>query len=149
MNELQTTKIAIAIAPAAIVDNAAFSSNVIDLQDFEGSDYIEFVCTLGATDIALTTLKVMESDIKTNATTLGGVPVLVMDTAAKPGATDDNSVCVIGINLRNKRSRYLQLQATMGDGVAGGFLTALAIGRRMHNASSNAADRGLLSVDYG
>jgi hypothetical protein len=149
MNELQTTKIAIAIAPAAIVDNAAFPSNVIDTQDFQGADYIEFVCTLGATDIALTTLKVMESDIKTDATTLGGVPALVVDTAAKPGATDDNSVLVIGVNLKNKRSRYLQLQATIGNGTLGGFFTALAVGRRTHNASSNAADRGLLSADYG
>jgi len=149
MNELQTTKIALAIAPAAIVDNAAFTSNVIDLNDFEGADYIEFVGALGATDAALTTLKIMESDIKTNATTLGGVPVLVKDTASKPGALDDNKVFAVGINLKNKRQRYLQLQATIANGVAGGFLTALAIGRRLHNTSSNAADRGLLSADYG
>ena len=42
-NELQTTKVTGAILPAAVVDDAAFTSQVIDKLDFPGADYIEFV----------------------------------------------------------------------------------------------------------
>ena len=148
MNELQTTKVFNAIAPTAIKDNAAFVSTVIDKADLHGADYLEFIAALGATDIAMATLKVMESDTLTNATTLGGSPVLVKDSTTKPSATDDGKVAVFGIDLRKSRLRYLQLQATAGDGSAGTFLSAIAIARRSLEASSDAADRNLLFAEY-
>jgi len=111
MIELQETIIKNAIPPAAIKDDAAFSSLVIDKKDLRGAAYAEFVIALGATDVAMATLKVMESDTKTNDTTLGGTPAEVIDTASKPGATDDDKVLVIGVDLRKSRQRYMQLQA--------------------------------------
>lgn len=147
-NELQTTKVFNAIPPAAIKDNAAFVSKVIDKNDLHGADYIEFIGALGATDIAMATLKVMESDTKTNDTTLGGTPVLVKDSTTKPGATDDDKVFAFGVDLRKSRQRYLQLQATAGDGATGTFLSAVAVARRAIESSSNAALRGLLFAEY-
>jgi len=147
-NELSETRMAVAIAPGAVKDNAAFTSNVIDKLDFPGADYIEFVGVLGATDVSMAVLKVMESDTKTNDTTLGGTPALVKDATTKPGPTDDNKVFVFGIDLRASRQRYLQLQATAGDGTTGTYLSAIAIGRRLNQASSQAADRNLLFAEY-
>jgi len=147
-NELQTTKIFNAIPPAAIKDNAAFVSKVIDKKDMPGADYLEFIGALGATDVAMATLKVMESDEKSDATTLGGTPSLVKDATTKPGAGDDDEPFVFGVDLRKSRKRYLQLQATAGNGSAGTYLSAIAVARRLSESSSLAADRGLLFAEY-
>lgn len=147
-NELAQTKRVRAIDPAAIVDNAAFTSQVVDKTDFPGADYIEFVGYLGAIDADMTKLKVRESDTKTDATTLGGSPSDVKDASKKPGSSDANKFFVIGIDLRKSRKRYLQLQATAGDGASGTFLAAWCIGRRLQEASPKAADRNLLFADY-
>jgi hypothetical protein len=150
MNELQQTIIKPAIPPAAIKDNAAFSSLVIDLvTDFPGCNYVEFAGQIGATDIALAALKVVESDTKTNSTTLGGTPADVDAADTLPGAGDDNKTFVFGIDLSNgSRQRYLQLQATAGDGTAGTFLSAIAIGYRPAEAGSSATKRGALFAQY-
>ena len=74
--------------------------------------------------------------------------MLVKDTTTKPGAGDDDKVAVIGLDLKKSRQRYLQLQATAGDGTAGTYLSAVAIARRPTEASSRAADRGLLFAEY-
>ena len=121
---------------------------VLDKLDFPGADYLEFVGILGVTDVAMAVLKVMESDTKTNSTTLGGTPVLVKDSTTKPSATNDNTAFVFGIDLKKSRQRYLQLQATAGDGTNGTFLAALAIARRRSVSSSGASDRGLLFAEY-
>ena len=119
MNELQETIIKAAIPPGAIKDNAAFSSLVIDRNDFPGCAYLEFVGVLGATDVAMAVLKVVESDTKTNSTTLGGTPADVLDIVSKPGTGADDLPFVVGVDLRKTRQRYLQLQATAGNGTAG------------------------------
>ena len=147
MDIIQETRIALAIAPGAIVDNAAFTSNVIDLNDFEGAGYLEFIVLIGATDIEMATLKVMESDTKSDATTLGGTPTLVKDSTTKPGATDDDKCCVFGVDLRAPRKRYLQLQATAGAGTSGTYLAAIAIARP-GRLSSEASVRNLLFAEY-
>lgn len=148
MKQLQNSKVFNLIPPAAIKDNAAFSTLVLDLVDFDGADYVEFVGVLGSIDASMAVLKVMESDTKTDATTLGGTPTLVVDATTKPGASDDNKPFVFGLDLRKPRERYLQLQATAGDGAAGTFLSAVAIASRPINSSPSAADRGLLFAQY-
>ena len=92
-------------------------------------------------------LRVMESDTKTDATTLGGVPVEVKAAAALPGAGDDGKSFVFGLDLRAPRQRYLQLQATAGDGAAGTYLSAVAIGQPAR-ASSEASVRNLAFAEY-
>lgn len=148
MNYLQNTKLFNAIPPAAIKDNAAFSALVLDKTEFDQADYMEFIVTLGSIDATMAVLKVMESDTKTNDTTLGGTPTEVLDVTTKPGATDDDKVAVIGVDLTASRKRYLQLQATAGDGAAGTFLSAVAVVSRPQEGSSKAADREALFAEY-
>jgi len=148
MNELQQTKDLVAIAPGAIKDDAAFTSLVIDRNDFPGASYIEFKGTLGSIDAAMAQLRVMESDVKTDATTLGGAPTLVKDSTTKPGANDDNKTFVFGIDLSKQRQRYFQLQATAGNGAAETYLSATAVGYRMGEAGSSASRLGLLFAEY-
>jgi hypothetical protein len=145
---LQETKVFSVIPPTAIKDDAAFVSTVIDKNDLDGADYLEFIGHLGATDIEMATLKVMESDTLTNATTLGGTPTEVKDATAKPGADDDAAVFAFGIDLSKSRKQYIQLQATAGDGTAGTFLSAIAIASRPREAGSSATRRGLLFAEY-
>ena len=118
-----------AIPPGVIKDDAAFVSNVIDKQVVVPNDAkgVLFAVLLGATDIAMAALKVMQSSVKTNATTLGGTPVAVKDTAAKPGALDDNGVALIYVPMDSWTEQFLQVQATAGDGTAGTYLATLAI----------------------
>jgi len=148
MNELQETIVKAAIPPGVIKDSAAFVSNVIDKLDFPGCSYLEFQGVIGVTDIAMTTLKVMESDTKTDAVTLGGSPVLVKDSTTKPSDADSGKTFTFGIDLTKSRQRYLQLQATAGNGAAGTYLSANVVGYRPSSASSRAADRGLLFAEY-
>lgn len=120
-------KYAVAIAPAAILDNASATATAIDCA---GAAYAEIVLQLGATDIAVTALKVQESDDDssysdvTGATFDGGLDV--DGTAlALPSATDDNQTCVFQINMVG-RKRYLKVVATFGDGTAGGYIAGVA-----------------------
>lgn len=148
MNELQETIVKQAIAPQAIKDAAAFVSQVIDKLDFPGCSYLEFQGQIGATDVAMTVLKVMESDTKTDAVTLGGTPALVKDSTTKPTDADGGKTFAFGIDLRKSRQRYLQLQATAGNGSTGTYLSAKVVGYRPANASSRAADRAMLFAEY-
>lgn len=148
MNELQQTIVKAAIPPAVIKDDAAFVSNVIDKLDFPGCSYIEFLGVLGTIDATMAVCKVMESDTKTDATTLGGTPVAVKDVTTKPGSSDGGKTFAIGVDLRKSRQRYLQLQGTAGNGAAGTYLAAAAIGYRPAQSSGSAADRAMLLAEY-
>ena len=116
--------------------------------DTAGLNYGEFHALLGATDIALAVFKVMESDTKTNATTLGGTPSEVVDVTTKPGAGDDDGVWIIGVDFTKARKRYIQLQATAGDGTSGTYLAASFVGQADGETSSDASNRGADQVEY-
>jgi hypothetical protein len=124
----QEAKYVVAIAPAAIIDNASATVTVIDTI---GSSYAEVMVQLGATDIALTALRLEESDVSgsgyttvPNANFSGG---LDSDggTLTLPSSTDDNETMVFKGSLLG-RKRYLRLVVTFGDGAAGGFVSAIA-----------------------
>lgn len=129
MDEIQRAKFVQVIEPAAITDASSFTTNEIDTLDF---DYATIVFNLGATDIAMTALKVQESD--TSGSGFADITGLDMDgdtaidgvAAALPSATDDSSLVVFQVDLRGKK-RYLDLVATAGDGAAGTFGSAVAI----------------------
>lgn len=146
-------KIVNAILPVAIVNNAAVSSLVIDTLGFA---YLEIVVQLGATDIALTAFKVQEADAKSSATALtSGADVTgtvfgtdTADTGSAsvlPGATDDNKIYKFEIDLRG-RKRYLQVQATVGNGSTGAFLAAIAELSRGAQVPTTAADKGVAQL---
>jgi len=147
-NPSQESKIIPVIDPGTRVDNAAFTSKVIDKLSLDGANYLEFIGHIGATDVEASICRVMESDELTDATTLGGTPTEVVDATMKPSATADGSAFVFGIDLSASRKRYIQLQVTAGDGTDGTFLSALAIASRPMEASSEAAKRGLLFAQY-
>lgn len=148
MNQAQNLKVVNYCPPTAIKDNASFTTNAIDTAGF-GKLAIYF--TLGATDIAMTALKVQES----NDSGMSGaedITGLVYGTSANPEtgttsalptADNDNGVFAFFINLSG-RKRYIDVVATAGDGSAGTFGSGVAFlydGDGMNTAS----ERGLVA----
>lgn len=123
--------------PAAIVDNAAFTTTVLDCL---GVEFVTIVVRLGALDIAPTVFKLRESD---DDSTYSDVPLgdFSVLPATLPAATDDNKSYAVQVNMLG-RKRYLDLSLTGGDGTAGTYAVAFAILSRMQTTPSTAADRG-------
>lgn len=153
MHQLQNQKVVPAVLPAAIVNNASVVGQVIDTLGFIECR-IDFL--LGATDIAMSALKVQESDTKASATALtsgADVAGLVFGTSngidgtasALPSATDDNKVFSFDINLRG-RKRYLLLVGTLGNGSTGGYSSAQATLANPEISVDTAAARGAANV---
>jgi thiamine monophosphate kinase len=122
--------------PAAIVDNASYTTNEIDTI---GYDHCTILVSLGATDIAMAALKVQESDVSGS-----GFADITGATFASslPSATDDNKIFAFYIDLRG-RKRYLDMVATAGDGTAGTFASAVAVLSRANQLFTDATNRGL------
>jgi hypothetical protein len=143
-NPLQNTKYVNLIPPVARLDNGSYTTTQVDTL---GYDYATFVVNLGATDIAMTALKVQESD--TDGSNFADVPGAVYgtstniagSTSALPTATDDDDIFLIEVDLRG-RKRYLDLVATAGNGTAGTFASGVCILSRASNAPVTAAERG-------
>ncbi len=137
------------IPPQALVNDASWTSYVIDTVGFE---FLEILAMIGAIDAALTAFKVQESDSITDDHTLDGgadVEGLVFGTSTNsagststlPSALKDNKNYALNINLKG-RKRYLQLQATIGDGSTGGYLAAVARLSRAEVAPIDATGMG-------
>jgi hypothetical protein len=135
--------------PAAIVNNGSLTCNVIDTLGFR---FCRVKVFLGATDIALTALKVQESDVKASATALtGGADVTgaVFGTSNNdtgvastlPSATDDNKFFTVEIDLRG-RKRYLLPVVTIGNGSTGAFAAVEAELYDGENVPTTAAQKG-------
>lgn len=148
MNPAQTYKFVSVTPPAAIVDNAAYTTAEIDTV---GYDYATILCYLGATDIAMAALAVTESDTSgsghANVTGLvyGTSTDISGATSALPSATDDNGCFAFEIDLRG-RKRYLDVTATAGDGTLGTFLTVAALLWRGDELQQTASARGLSNI---
>ncbi len=143
------------IAPAAIVDAAAFTSNVIDTL---GADFLEIIVHFGAMDIAVSAMKLTEAEIATNGTTLDAGTVVditasivgtaALDTgvtSALPSASADNTYFKYEIDLRG-RKRYIKLNLTGGDGSAGTYAEATAMLKRLEKVPVTAAQKGCAQV---
>ncbi len=125
---IQSAKFKQVIAPAAITDNASFTTNSIDTKGF---GYATIIVNIGATDIAMTALKVQESDDDSSyaditASVVGTATDAYGSATSLPSATDDNNVVVFQVNLRN-RKRYLDLVATAGNGSTGTYASAVCV----------------------
>lgn len=131
--------------PAAIVDAADFTTNVIDtVANGVKFDYLTVVVQLGATDIGLTALKMQQSDASGSGFaditgTVGGTDFTL------PSATDDNGFVVFNIDLRGKK-RYFDLVATGGNGTLGTYMSAVAILSRAKVGPNSATDSNALAV---
>lgn len=142
MIEAQACKYVTAIAPAAIIDNASATAAEIDCKGF---GYLEVPIQLGATDIAVTALKLQEGDTSggsfadiTGATFSAGTNFDGV-ALALPSATDDNQVHCFQVDLIG-RKRFIKVVCTFGDGTAGGFVAATARLSR-GNLTATATDR--------
>lgn len=121
--------------PAAIVDNAAVTCNVIDTLGYDRCDVFYI---FGATDIATVSMGCTESDTKANTTTLtsgaaisgltvGTATNIAGSTSALPTSTADNTCYKFEIKCGGPRKRYLLPAITCGDGAAGTYVTVVAL----------------------
>jgi hypothetical protein len=149
MNGLQQVKFVSITPPAAIVDNASYTTAAVDTL---GYDKVAIVVYLGATDIAMAALKVQESN-DSGMSGADDITGLVWGTSTDPdtattsvlpSATDDNKFFVAYISMQG-RKRYLDLVATAGDGSAGTYLAAFAILSNGENIPNSATERGIMS----
>jgi hypothetical protein len=146
MNILQQSKLVSITPPAARVDNAAVTTTAVDTFGF---NKMKVVVYLGDTDIAMTALKLTESDDSgmSGATDITGaifgtsVNPDTGATSALPTASDDNKFFVFFVDLKG-RKRYIDLAATAGDGTAGTFIAAWAELSDALTVPSTAAGRG-------
>lgn len=147
MESLQGAKKGICVLPQ-VLDNATATSYVIDTA---GVDFVNIDVVIGATDIALTALKVQESDAITNSTTLTsgaditGLVYGASGAAALPTATDDNKIFSFEINTQG-RKRYLQLIAVAGNGTTGVAIASHYNAGKVANQSLDAAGKGVAAV---
>lgn len=135
--------------PAAIVDNASYTTAAIDTKGF---DYANIYCYLGATDIAMAALKVQESDdsgmsgaVDVTGLVYGTSTNKAGSTSSLPSATDDNKCFCFSVDLRG-RKRYLDVVATAGDGAAGTYMAAFAVLSKSEEGCDTATERGLGDV---
>lgn len=149
MNYLLNKKALNITPPAALVNNASATCLVIDTQGYAD---LEIIVILGATDIALTALKVQESDAEASSTSLtSGADITGTrfgtdnnDAGAAstlPSATDDNHLFSFKIDLRG-RKRYLLPVITVGNGTSGAYVTVIALLSRPQQGPRLAADAG-------
>lgn len=142
-------KLVRSVSPAAIVDNASLTCQVVDTQGFRFARYVFY---FGAMDIAVVALKIQEADAKSSATALTSptdVTGAIYGTSNNdtgvastlPSATDDDKFFTVEIDLRG-RKRYLNPVATMGDGAAGTFVCAWCELYRGENTPTIATDKG-------
>lgn len=125
MNSLQNVKVVNFCPPGAIVDNADFTTTAIDTAGF-GKVAVFF--SLGATDIAMSALKLQQSDDSgmSGAADITGAVYGASGATALPSATDDNKVYAFHVSLQGKK-RYLDLVATAGNGTTGTYGSAVAV----------------------
>lgn len=130
MSLKHTRKMVAITPPAAIVDNASFTTAAIDTLGYK-------LCIInvlfGAMDIAMAALKVQESDDSgmSGAADVAGAVAGTSDNDAGsastlPSATADNKFFQFVVRCGGARKRYLDLVATGGDGTAGTFMAAWA-----------------------
>lgn len=140
MNDLQKLKFQNVTPPAAIIDNAAVTTGAVDTRGFSKAC---FIVQLGALDVAITAMKLTESDASnmSGAADVEGADFSVAPLTL-PAATDDNKLFAIYVELRG-RKRFLDLSLTCGDGAAGTFVSVLAILDGGSEHPNTATKRGL------
>lgn len=145
MNNVQSDKFVAVTPPGALVDNASLTTTTIDTL---GYSYCRVMVILGATDVAMTALKMQESD-DSGMSGAADITGLIYGTSngisgsasSLPSATDDNKCFAFEIDLRG-RKRYLDLVATGGDGSSGAYIMAFALLSRASDAPVSASERG-------
>lgn len=123
--------------PAAIVDNAAFTTAAIDTK---GWAWLTIVVQFGAMDIAAASASIRQSDAS-NMSSPSNIAVGGTDFTLAT-ATSDNTFHVFDINLLGKKE-FIDFEITGGDGSAGTYMSALAILSRGSEAPDSVTERGV------
>lgn len=137
MNPIAGTKLAMVTPPAAIVDNAAFTTATIDTK---GYNHLTILLIIGAIDIAPASSSIAMSD-NSNMSSPTTVATGGTDYALATAADSDNEFHVFEIDLRGKK-RYFDFAITGGDGAAGTFASIVALLSKPDVTPSSAAQRG-------
>ena len=146
-------KLIVMAQPAAVINNQAVSSTPLDCIGFE---YAEIIVYLGATDIAMTALKLQQSDALTGGGALSNPSDVtgtvfgtdVDDTgsiAPLPSAASDNKIFKFEVDLRGTK-RFLNVACTIGNGAAGAYVTIVAELGRGTKTPLSAAEKGCANV---
>ena len=138
MKQATCQKVINVTPPAAIIDNDSAVTNAIDTIGFR---YCQIIVQLGATDIALTALKVQESDTDGSYADVTGLVFGAAGAPALPVDTMDDKLYAFNIDLRG-RKRFLDLVITFGNGTVGGFVAAIAILFEGEELPNSASERG-------
>ena len=133
--------------PQAIVNTGSWTTASIDTA---GYDYLEVFVYLGATDIAMTVLKLQESDsdgsyVDVTGLVYGTSAGIAGTTSALPSATADNTCFKFEVDLRG-RKRWFDLVATTGTGSTGTYLTAFALLTRAKDTPVTATERNFNNI---
>lgn len=143
MIDAQNQRVLVPKFPGILIDNAAVTITAVDTQYLGVKyDYVEFLLILGATDIALTVVKLTESDDDSSYSDVSGTTFGAGTAPALPTATDDNKIWAIRVDARH-RKRYLKLAVTVGDGTVGGYVVVVALLSRAKETPNTATKRGL------
>lgn len=138
MKQAANVKYVAITPPAAIVDNAAFTTAAVDTK---GWGHMTILALFGAIDIAPASASIRYSDSSdmSSPTTLaaGGT-----DFALATAAGSDNDFHVFEVELDGTKGRYVDFEITGGDGTAGTYLTVIAILSRPSSSPNSAATRG-------
>lgn len=129
MMNAQQAKWLNAMPPEAIHDNASVTTVAVDTLGFAQAS---FVVALGATDIAVTALKVQESDDNSSYSDVTGLIFgtsadIAGATSSLPAATDDNKIYIMQARTGGSRKRYMKVICTFGDGTVGGFASCVCM----------------------
>jgi len=141
----QTIRTVVCIQPQAIKNNAEWvgstgSTPVTVDTAASGVKYnsARVMFALGATDVTIAGMNVMESDDDLTYAEIPGLDFTTDGTA--PSATDDNKTFAAFVDLRDKK-RYMQLYAVAGNGTSGSYLCAWVDLFDATETPANTADR--------
>lgn len=146
MNILQNIEVRKLIEPAAIVDNAAFTTDTIDTK---GYNEALFIVQFGAMDIAAAAFKLQESNDSgmSGAVDVAGADFSVLPLTL-PSASADHLLFAINVKLGGPRKRYLDVSLTGGDGSAGSFAAGIVLLTKGATEPSTTASRGFSQAAY-
>jgi hypothetical protein len=142
MIEITTSKKVQSVWPQARINNAAVTCASVDRRGF---DYAVVRVALGATDVALTTLKLEESDDNSTFTDVPGADYSIAPLAL-PTSSSSDTLWEWQVDLRGSRKRYLKPAITIGNGSLGAFVAAEVELFRAEQAPFNAGTQGLAGV---
>lgn len=127
--------------PAAIVDNAAYTTAEVDTVNttLGKAAFTNFYVYLGATDIALAALQLTESDTSGS----GHSNITGATFSTLPSDTADNTCWCIAVRNDANRKRYYDLSLTAGNGAAGTFAVAWAFNCYPGLGAMSATELGL------